>query len=106
MTNLLKMVQQAASMRREMKQIEKELGSRSVETSSAGGQIKVVVRGDMSVASIKIDPAAIDPGRVDRLEKSLVSAVNDALEKAKREAAQAMTKLTGGMGIQDLLGMK
>ena len=103
MVNMFKMIKQAASMQKEMKQIQKELAGHTVEGRSGGGLIKVVARGDMSVESITIDPKAVDPAQTDKLERLLLSAVNDALSAAKKEAGGAMSKLTEGLGMGDLL---
>ena len=56
------------------------------------------------------DPIFLEEGSIDSanksgLEKDIASAVNAALEAAKREAGSRMTKMAGGMGgLGDLLG--
>jgi len=105
MTNLLKMMKQAGSMRREMKRIQEELARRKVEAESPDGMVKVVARGDMSIQSIDIDPTMIDRDASDRLEELVKQAVNGALQKAKKDAGSEMSKLTAGMGVGDLLGI-
>ena len=102
MTNMLKMVQQAASLRKEMKQIQKELEKKTVDFSASG--VTVCARGDMSLVSIKLDPALVAAGgKLEELERAVLKAVNGALIEAKKEAGGAMTKLAGG-GLGDLLG--
>ncbi len=91
-------------MRKEMKKIQEQLAKNTVEYSSGGGAVKVVARGDMVVEAIKIDPAAIDPAKLPKLESLIIAAVNGALDSAKRKAGSEMSKLTAGMGIGDLLG--
>jgi len=102
MANIFKMMKQVSSMRSEMKQIEKTLAQKKVDYSTGG--VTVVAKGDMSIESIKLGPDAIDPSRLDRLEKSLTNAVNGALGNAKKLAGSEVTKLAGDMGIGDLLG--
>ncbi len=101
--NMLKMIQKAASMKKEMGKIQKELEKKTVEYSS-GGKVTVVARGDMSVASIKIDPSVVNSSDVGKLEGLILSAVNGALDAAKKDAGKEMAKLTSGMGLGDLLG--
>lgn len=96
MANMFEMVKQAASMKKQMKKIQKELEKKTVEETSGG--VTVVARGDMSVKSIKIALEDIDAAHADRLEKMIVAAVNKAMESAKKKAASEMSALTGGLG--------
>lgn len=100
--NIMKMMQKAASMKKEMKKIQKELESKTFEYSN--DKVSVAARGDISVKSIKIDPSLIDPAKPENLEKMVLSAVNGALSAAKEDAGKEMAKLTSGMGMGDLLG--
>ena len=58
MANMFKMIKEAHSMQKQMKQIQKELERQTIDFASGG--VKVVARGDMSIAGITIDPAIID----------------------------------------------
>ncbi|MFC1453388.1 YbaB/EbfC family nucleoid-associated protein [Verrucomicrobiota bacterium] len=101
MANVLDMMKQAKQVRR----MQKELAGKTVECSSGDGLVTVTARGDMSVKSIRIDPQLVDPDRPDRLAKVIAATVNAALDAAKKEAAESMAKLTGGMGaLSDMLG--
>lgn len=102
MANMFQMMKQAVSMQREMKQVQKELARQSVEFTSGG--IKVVAKGDMTIASISIEPHLIDPAKAVKLEGLIASAINGALGAAKKQAGEAMSKLTEGMGLGGLLG--
>lgn len=105
--NPFKMVKQAATMHREMRSIQKQLEKQTCEYTTSDGRIKVVARGDMLVESITIDPGIMDPTRPDRLATNLVSAINRALEQAKKKAASEMQKMTDGTSLANLLqGMK
>ena len=101
MANMFQMMKQANQLRK----MQKQLASKTVEVSSPDGNVTVVVRADMSVKSIRIKPEWVDPTRVERLEKVLLSTVNSAMDAAKKAAAADMQKLTGGLGgLSDLLG--
>ena len=102
MANMFKMIKEAASMQKQMKQIQKELERQTIDFASGG--VKVVARGDMSIASVTIDPAIVDPSKVVKLEGLITSAVNGALNAAKKQAGSAMSKLTEGTGLGSLLG--
>lgn len=101
--NMLNMLKQAASMKKQMKQIQKELEKKVVDCSEHG--VTVSVRGDMSVAAIKIDSEQAPLSDVPRLEKAIAGAANKALESAKKQAGAEMSKLAGGLGgLSDMLG--
>jgi len=97
MFEMMKQVQQ-------MKKMQKELKKKEVEISSNDKTVTVVARGDMTIKSIKIAPEAMDASRPDRLEKTLVSTINGAMDSAKKAAASDMAKLTEGMGLGGLMG--
>jgi len=101
--SLLKMVKQAAAMRREMNELQGELEKKTVEYTISGGKVKVVARGDMTIDSITIDPQSVDPSNVARLQELLVNAVNGALKAAKKKAGSEMSKMAGSMGLGNLL---
>ena len=102
MANLLSMMKEAASMQKQMKRVQKELARKTVEFSGPGDLVKVVARGDMTIDKITLSPEALASADADKLGKQLTSAVNGALEKAKREAGQEMARITGGMGLPNM----
>ncbi|MBM4143308.1 MAG: YbaB/EbfC family nucleoid-associated protein [Lentisphaerae bacterium] len=105
MANFMQMIKQATSLQRDMKKVQKELASRTVEYDAAGGRVRVVARGDLSVASIDIAPEYVESAARANLGRDLAAAVNGALAAAKKEAGREMAKITSGLGLPaDLLG--
>ncbi len=99
MVNMMKLMQQAQSMQKNMEKLQAELATRDYEGTSGGGMVKAVVKGDMTLVSITIDPKVIDPSDVDMLQDLVVSAVNTGLATARESAASEMGKITGGLKI-------
>ena len=64
--------------------------------------VKAVVNGKHEVLSLTINPEAVDPEDVEMLQDMVVAAVNEAMRKAEAEAAQNMSKLTGGLNLGGL----
>ncbi len=95
-------MKQAARMQQQMTQIQNELANRTVEATSGGGAVKVVARCDGSLASIKIDPQAINPADAQLLEDMLVTAANQALGQAKEISTAEMGKVTAGFNLPGL----
>lgn len=99
MSSIGKLMKQAAKMQQQMEQTQSALAARTVEATSGGGAVKVIVRCDGTVATIKIDPAAVNPADAQLLEDMLVSAVNQALEQAKEISNGEMGKITQGLNL-------
>jgi DNA-binding YbaB/EbfC family protein len=98
MSSIGKLMKQAARMQQQMEKAQAELAARTVEASS-GGAVKVTARCDGSLASIKIDPAAVNAQEVQLLEDMLLSAANQALSQAKEISNAEMGKITQGLNL-------
>jgi nucleoid-associated protein EbfC len=98
-------MKQAAKMQQQMEKVQSELSQRTVEATSGGGAVKAVAKCDGTLASIKIDPAAINPSDPQLLEDLIVTAANQALKSAKDVATEEMGKVTSGMAIPGLPGL-
>ena len=96
------MMKQAQQLQKQMLKAQQEIESSTVEFSSGGGAVKVVVSGKMIVESIEIDPDAVDPGDVEMLHDLVLSAVNGGIEKAQELASSKMGAITGGLNIPGL----
>jgi DNA-binding YbaB/EbfC family protein len=102
MPNIAKLIKQAARVQEQMAQIQAQLATRTVEASSGGGAVKVVAKCDGTVASIKINPQAINPADAQLLEDMIVSAVNQALDQARQISSAEMGKATQGFSLPGL----
>jgi DNA-binding YbaB/EbfC family protein len=89
---------QIQQLQAKLMKVQEDLGKETVE-ASVGGVVTVTMTGHHEVRAIKIDPAAVDPDDVESLEDALVTAFNQALEKASALAQERMGALTGGMRI-------
>jgi len=92
-------MKQAARMQQQMEQIQNDLAARTVEATSGGGAVKVVAKCDGTIASIKIDPAAINPADAQLLEDMILTAANQALGQAKEISNAEMGKVTAGFNL-------
>ena len=89
---------QIQQLQARLAKIQEQLGNESV-TASVSGVVSVTMTGHHEVREVKIDPAAVDPEDVETLEDALLTAFNQALEKASALAQERMGPLTGGMKI-------
>lgn len=99
MVNMMKLMKQASSMKKDMEKVQEQLAEKTVEFSSGGGVVTVVACGDMTVKEVKIDPKVIDPDDSEMLGDLVCAAVDGALKKAKEMAAEEMGKVTAGLGL-------
>ena len=95
-------IKQAQKMQEEMERVQGELEEKTVETSSGGGAVNVVVNGKKELVSIKIQPDAVDPEDVETLEDLIMVAINDAIKQADDMMAEGMSAVTGGLNIPGL----
>ena len=96
-------MKQAQRMQQQMEQVQSALAARTVEATSGGGAVKVTAKCDGSIASIKIDPAAINPSDAQLLEDMLVTGVNQALAEAKEISTAEMGKITQGLSLPGMM---
>lgn len=95
MNNLMK---QAQKMQKQMAETQEALADKTVETTSGGGAIKIVISGKKEIQEIKINPEVVDPDDVEMLEDLVLSAVNEAIRQADEMYNSEMGKITGGIG--------
>src|SRR5688572_12256886 len=103
MSSIGKLMKQAARIQRQMEETQANLAARTVEATSGGGAVRVVAKCDGTLASIKIDPAAVNPADVQLLEDMVVTAANNALSQAKEISTAEMGKVTQGFSIPGLM---
>ena len=97
-------MKQAARMQQQMEQVQAQLAARTVEATSGGGAVKAIAKCDGTLASIKIDPQALNPSDAQLLDAQLledmiVTAANQALGQAKEISNAEMGKVTAGLNL-------
>ena len=64
--------------------------------------VAATVNGKHELTALEINPEAVDPDDVDMLQDMIIAAVNEAMRTADSEAANNMSRLTGGMNLGGL----
>lgn len=98
----MNMIKQAQKMQQDMLKMQEEMESKEYDAKAGGGMVKAVVNGKHELLSLTINPEAVDPEDVEMLQDMVVAAVNEAMRKGEAEAAQNMSKLTGGLNLGGL----
>ena len=99
MNNLMK---QAQRMQRQMEEGQKELEVKEFSAKSGGGAVEAVVNGKKELVKLTISEEAVDPEDVEMLQDMVIAAVNEAMRAADAEAANNMSRLTGGLNLGGL----
>ncbi len=103
MSSIGKLMKQAARMQQQMEQTQAQLAAKTVEATSGGGAVKIVAKCDGTIASIKIDPQALNPSDASLLEDMVLSAANQALNQAKEISNAEMGKVTAGLNLPGMM---
>jgi len=95
--NMQALMQQAQKMQREMQKKQAELEATTFDLTSAGGAIKIKIKGSRQIESIEIDKDAIDPDEKEMLEDLIKVAVNEAISLVDQAFEQLNNSMTNGM---------
>ena len=104
MKDLMGMMKQVKEMQERMQKMQEELAQATVEGSSGGGLVNVVMNGKSEMQKITIDPSLMKPDEVEILEDLLLAAINDAKVKSDASMQEKMQSVTGGLPLPP--GMK
>lgn len=108
--DMMKMMKQAQSLQKRLKDTQEELSNTEITGESAGGAVKVVCDGQGRFKSIKLKPEAINPENpssvdadtVEMLEDVISTAILQASKKAVEDMEVKMKSVTGGLNIPGL----
>ena len=100
--NQAAMMKQAQKMQQEMLRMQEEQENKTFSAQSGGGMVNATVNGKHEVVGLTINPEAVDPDDVEMLQDMVIAAVNEAMRTADSEAANNMSRLTGGLNLGGL----
>jgi len=95
-------LRQAQQLQAKLAKAQEELGSITVEATSGGGAVKVVIDGHQKVHSVEISAEVIAAGDVELLQDLVITAVNEAVAKSQELVSKHLSSLTGGLNIPGL----
>ena len=93
------MIKQAQKMEREMQKAQDELKKKIVQGTAGGEAVTAYINGAREVVKIEMDKDAVNPDDIEMLEDLLITAMNQALEKASKMIDKEMGKHTGGINL-------
>lgn len=100
------MLRQAQQIGGRMQEMSEELKTKKLTGSAGGGMVEVDINGLSEIIACRLDETLLnDPDR-ELIEDLVVSAVNQAIAKAKQLHAESIQEMTGNIelpGLQDAL---
>ena len=100
--NQAAMMKQAQKLQQEMLRMQEEQENKTYSAAAGGGMVTATVNGKHELVNLEIKPDAVDPDDVEMLQDMVIAAVNEAMRAADADAANNMSRLTGGMNLGGL----
>ncbi|MBP3305832.1 MAG: YbaB/EbfC family nucleoid-associated protein [Oscillospiraceae bacterium] len=100
--NQAAMMKQAQKMQQELMRMQEEQETKTYTAAAGGGMVSATVNGKHELLNLEIKPEAVDPDDVEILQDMVIAAVNEAMRAADTEAANNMSRLTGGLNLGGL----
>ena len=97
--NQAAMMKQAQKMQQELLRMQQEQENKTYTAASGGGMVSATVNGKHELTDLQINPEAVDPDDVEMLQDMVIAAVNEAMRTADTDAANNMSRLTGGLNL-------
>ena len=96
--NINNLMKEAKKMQADLEKSQAEITAKDFEATAGGGAVKAVVSGAKFIKELTINKEVVDPDDVEMLQDLIVAAVNEALKQAETASAEAINKMTGGLG--------
>jgi nucleoid-associated protein EbfC len=96
---MAKMMKQLQKAQAEMGRLQEEIAQKTVESTSGGGAVRVVVNGQKNLVALQIDPEVLTEENREMLEDLIIAAVNEAFQRVDEMVASEMQKVTGGLNL-------
>ncbi len=98
MNQMQQMLMRAQKIQREMKKAHDELDAKEFAVSK-NGMVELVMLGNRTIKSLKIEPDALDPENVEMLQDTIILAINEANEAITAANDEIEEKITGQTGM-------
>ncbi len=103
MGQILNLMRNLPKLKEDMERMQNDLAQNLAQISAEGdagaGMVRVRVNGRMEVLRCQISDEAMKLGDREMLEELIRSATNQAIEKARLQAAEEARKMAGSLGL-------
>jgi len=98
------MMKQFQALQSKIAKAQQELEETTIEASSGGGAVAVVMNAQPKLTGITIQPEVVDASDMEMLQDLIMAAINEALEQARASQMQQLGAVAGGLNIPGLTG--
>ena len=98
MNNFTDMLTKAKAMQDKMKEAQEKIKKIEVEGLAGGNLVKVILSGDYELKSIIISEEAKKEDQ-EIINDLIIAAYNNAKENLKKQSAEELSKVTGGLDL-------
>jgi DNA-binding YbaB/EbfC family protein len=99
------LMKQLPKIREEVDRLQQRLAQLSAEGQAGGGMVKVRVNGKLEVQACNLSDEVLQLNDREMLEDLIRAATNQALEKARQQAAEETSKMAASLGLPSGLGL-
>ena len=100
MTNFSDMLSKARAMQEKMREVQDQIKKIEVDGASGGDLVKVTLKGDYELKSIFISEDAKKESQ-EIINDLIIAAYNNAKDNLKKKSAEELSKVTGGLNLQE-----
>lgn len=103
-----KLWENLGTVRAQVEQIKARVDRMQISGEAGAGLVRVLVNGEGRVLKVEIDPALLSAEEKPMLEELVVSAINDAVARARETLNNELRNLAGGApipGLDKLFGL-
>ena len=99
------MLRQAQQLQAKLAKAQEELSQLTVEVSSGGNAVKVVIDGQQRVQSVKIAPEAVDPEDVEGWAQAIAAVLQDdsLRDDLKRRGLERAARFSWGRAAEETI---
>jgi DNA-binding YbaB/EbfC family protein len=96
------MMKNLGNLKQQMGQLKETIEKITAEAEAGGGMVKAVANGEGRLISLKLDPELLNEKDRELAEELIVTAINKAADKARKQAEKEMKSLMGLSGMDKL----
>lgn len=89
---------QVQELQEKLVQAQEDLGDLTVEVTTGGGAVHLVMSGTQECREVTIDPNLLEAGDVEMTQDLILLAINQAIQESQALAAKQLSPLAGGLG--------
>lgn len=97
--NPFDLLKDTAALKSQAEKLESEIEDITVEGSSGGRMVTLVMNGKFEMLELHLDPLCVDNRDIKMLEDLIVAAHNDAFEKVQEELKHKTGSILSGLNL-------